>query len=381
MSNNQMVLAPRELLERLDLGKNTAVAMAALPELRELLAKPAEQHRIHIEVRECGGCNHIGIDDAHSALAACHSCDWSGPEPVEDKCPGCGRENVMAAACPDCGSRYALAASKEFDVPAEQHQGDPVAWIVHTPGSYAPGPKAILRSQYDVESPAFWENGQPPRNAEITRLYPAPPAAPDLCEVVLKILKEAANIPDGLYARAKFLAKNPATHADPAEVDRLRDENRRLHEAGEFLDGVSQGIEDKLRAQLAELTEAFSESQEEVVKRGKMVAERDALLREVRPSCHPKHFAKIDVALSASAEPSAPIAWHVGGNGYDRICFEKPDDLPGRPCIQAIHDQRQLIDLLKRYDLRHEDVPPDERGHGIPGTSFQRLNALANEGE
>lgn len=42
MSNNQMVLAPRELLERLDLGKNTAVAMAALPELRELLAKSAD---------------------------------------------------------------------------------------------------------------------------------------------------------------------------------------------------------------------------------------------------------------------------------------------------------------------------------------------------
>lgn len=81
------------------------------------------------------------------------------------------------------------------------------------------------------------------------------------------------------------------------------------------------------------------------------------------------------------AEPSEPIAWHVGGNGYDRICFEKPDELPGRPCIQAIHDQRQLIDLLKRYDLRDEDVPPDERAHGIPGTSFQRLNTLANQGE
>ncbi|WP_414157441.1 hypothetical protein [Pseudomonas sp. BNK-15] len=90
---------------------------------------------------------------------------------------------------------------------------------------------------------------------------------------------------------------------------------------------------------------------------------------------------RIADALSASAEPSAPIAWHVGGNGYDRICFEKPDDLPGRPCIQAIHDQRQLIDLLKRYDLRDEDVPPDERAHGIPGTSFQRLNALVSQGE
>lgn len=87
------------------------------------------------------------------------------------------------------------------------------------------------------------------------------------------------------------------------------------------------------------------------------------------------------VALSASAEPSAPIAWHVGGNGYNRICFEEPTDLPGHPCIQAIHDQRQLIELLKRYDLRDEDAPPDERAHGIPGTSFQRLNALANQGE
>ncbi|WP_230380397.1 hypothetical protein [Pseudomonas fulva] len=86
-------------------------------------------------------------------------------------------------------------------------------------------------------------------------------------------------------------------------------------------------------------------------------------------------------SLYASAEPSAPIAWHVGGNGYNRICFEEPTDLPGHPCIQAIHDQRQLIELLKRYDLRDEDAPPDERAHGIPGTSFQRLNALANQGE
>lgn len=92
-------------------------------------------------------------------------------------------------------------------------------------------------------------------------------------------------------------------------------------------------------------------------------------------------IAKAYKKLSASVEPSVPIAWHVGSNGYDLICFEEPTDLPGRPCIQAIHDQRHLIDLLKRYDLRDEDVPPDERAHSIPGTSFQRLNALANQGE
>ena len=62
-------------------------------------AAPApKRNRIYVEVRECEGCNHIGINDAHSAVGACHECDWSGPEPVEDKCPGCGRENVMAAA-------------------------------------------------------------------------------------------------------------------------------------------------------------------------------------------------------------------------------------------------------------------------------------------
>ncbi len=94
-------------------------------------AAPApKRNRIYVEVRECEGCNHIGIDDAHSTLGACHECDWSGPEPVEDKCPGCGRENVIAAACPDCGSRYVLAASKEFEMPAPQYHTEPMAWMV-----------------------------------------------------------------------------------------------------------------------------------------------------------------------------------------------------------------------------------------------------------
>lgn len=95
-------------------------------------AAPAPKQRIYVEVRECEGCNHIGIDDAHKTLGACHECDWSGPEPVEDKCPGCKRENVMAAACPDCGSRYVLAASKEFGIPAPQPHPEPIAWMVGT---------------------------------------------------------------------------------------------------------------------------------------------------------------------------------------------------------------------------------------------------------
>lgn len=37
-------------------------------------------------------------------------------------------------------------------------------------------------------------------------LYLAPPADSGLAEVTLQILKQAKDIPDGLYARAKFLA-------------------------------------------------------------------------------------------------------------------------------------------------------------------------------
>ncbi|MGS8279884.1 hypothetical protein ACU7AI_17955 [Pseudomonas aeruginosa] len=102
------------------------------PNTEMVSAAPAPKQRIYVEVRECEGCNHIGIEDAHITFGACHECDWSGPEPVEDKCPGCGRENVMAAACPDCGSRYVLAASKEFEIQAPQPHPEPMAWMVGT---------------------------------------------------------------------------------------------------------------------------------------------------------------------------------------------------------------------------------------------------------
>ncbi|WPX87679.1 hypothetical protein [Pseudomonas asiatica] len=167
--------------------------------------------------------------------------------------------------------------------PAEQHQGEPVAWQV------------------------TWPDGS--------------------CELYAH---EAG-------AKASMAPYRPLyTHTDPSDV-------RVTKQALESLKGETSD----LRAQLAK---------------------REELLRDLEGktilSWPDKR--RISAALSASAEPIAPIAWHVGGNGYDRICFEEPTDLPGRPCIQAIHDQRQLIKLLKRYDLRDEDVPPDERAHGIP---------------
>lgn len=73
---------------------------------------------IYVECRQCDVCQHGGINDAAAGLAACHDCDWTGADPVEDKCPGCQSENCMAAACPKCGSRYVLVASEDIAAPA-----------------------------------------------------------------------------------------------------------------------------------------------------------------------------------------------------------------------------------------------------------------------
>ncbi|MBH9424952.1 hypothetical protein I5L08_01955, partial [Pseudomonas aeruginosa] len=79
----------------------------------------------YAEARMCANCRHIGINDAADS-AACHDCNWTGPEPDEDKCPGCAGENCMAAACPECGGRYDLVAEANITAPAGQV---PQAWL------------------------------------------------------------------------------------------------------------------------------------------------------------------------------------------------------------------------------------------------------------
>ncbi|WDM87504.1 hypothetical protein LG197_23265 [Pseudomonas asiatica] len=165
------------------------------------------------------------------------------------------------------------------------------------------------------------------------------------------------------------------THADPAEsLNDLEDakeacaEIERIGTPGEVIREMNDELVD-LRAQLVEQDALLREAHEELVCRDSPVAQRiiAALSASAEPNLEPgfhnctfENNTPCGVRIG-SAEPSEPIAWHVGGNGYDRICFEKPDDMPGHPCIQAIHDQRQLIDLLKRYDLRDEGAPSDER--------------------
>ncbi|MBI6600601.1 MULTISPECIES: hypothetical protein [Pseudomonas] len=73
---------------------------------------------LRAEARQCDNCNHVGINDSGVGIGACHDCEWQGPEPIEDKCPGCDSENCMAAACPKCGARYVLLAEKNLPIQA-----------------------------------------------------------------------------------------------------------------------------------------------------------------------------------------------------------------------------------------------------------------------
>ncbi|MBX6349686.1 hypothetical protein ISD61_32380, partial [Pseudomonas aeruginosa] len=100
---------------------------AALARVAEL-----ERGKVYVEARRCDECQHGGINDSATGVAACHECDWTGPEPEEDKCPGCQRENCMAAACPQCGARYVLVASEEIAAPVAQAQHSVPAYVSYT---------------------------------------------------------------------------------------------------------------------------------------------------------------------------------------------------------------------------------------------------------
>ena len=79
-----------------------------------------EQQPAYVECRECTDCGHAGINDAHPTDATCAMCDWSGPSPVEDQCPDCGKENAMGAACPKCSGRYRILAETHVAAPIAQ---------------------------------------------------------------------------------------------------------------------------------------------------------------------------------------------------------------------------------------------------------------------
>ncbi|MFD2298363.1 hypothetical protein QRO11_12220 [Paracidovorax citrulli] len=70
---------------------------------------------VYAEVRQCSVCDHIGINDATNT-SACTHCDWHGPSPTEDLCPGCGQMGSMTMACPECGHRTHFLVNADLPV-------------------------------------------------------------------------------------------------------------------------------------------------------------------------------------------------------------------------------------------------------------------------
>lgn len=101
-----------------------AAIIAATPEAQVAPQGGGEvAETIYVEARECESCGHAGLNDSHATHAACLSCDWTGPSPVEDRCPGCNSDGVMTASCPKCEWRYRLLASEEIAIPTTQPAG------------------------------------------------------------------------------------------------------------------------------------------------------------------------------------------------------------------------------------------------------------------
>lgn len=112
-------------LLRLEVELYRSQAQAAAP------AKAREPNQVYVEVRQCGHCGHISINDGHATDAACgYSCGWSGPSPAEDKCPGCGVTNWMGVACPKCSGLYEWLADGRF--PADEISASAPAMAAET---------------------------------------------------------------------------------------------------------------------------------------------------------------------------------------------------------------------------------------------------------
>ncbi len=287
--------------------------------------EPVVIQKVHVEVRECEGCNHIGIDDHHVSLAACHECDWSGPEPVEDKCPGCERENVMAAACPDCGSRYVLATSKTIEVVDDTAEVDRLRAL------------SVTNILLDVV-----------------------PGDGSGHEVYAKSVQDVVDKFGQMGDRIELLEGQ----ADPGEVERLRAQVSEWQETSVYW----MKERDEMRAQLAELEALLSEWRRTW---GSQYRQDSAIL------------IKTDAALSASAEPSAPKCGTckgtgmvddgeitgVGGvefeNGPVKCVKDCPDcthsEPDADPCREAIQKLRKTICLPESVEKMLDQALKGER--------------------
>lgn len=201
--------------------------------------------------------------------------DLPGSGSHNAKCPFCGGQvdpdgwlNGAGQRGPECESCGATAPNLMLwnsAQPAQQHQGEPVAWT--------------------------WQG-----SLDTLRGY---------CSAGVAVFPhKSPGTPIPLY-----------THADPAEVERLRAENEAF-DAGMRnlacqLSAGGYNAETLTAAQLLEKVQwgftHLTETQARLVDTLRaQLAEAHALLRKLMPECPPRFHAGIDAALSASAEPSEP---------------------------------------------------------------------------
>ena len=216
---------------------------------------------------------------------------------------------VIESDWPEYQPTWEAIEARVTGKPAEQHQGEPVAWV-------------------------RFRNGEPDYDGDAVMIMNVP----------------GDTIGDGDSWEAVY------THADPGEVERLVAANteyarRHLEQQGEVerLRGIIRMHEKTVREQADHL--AYMRAH---------LAENGALLREwvdsgsawKKPS--PELIQKTYSTLSASAEPSAPDCDHCAGAGHDyygekcahckssapverdeRVAFEKAFSAMGRPLTRA----------------------------------------------
>lgn len=225
-------------------AKKAEDALAATAQVEAPTSEPAPTY---VECRECSDCNHVGINDADDALATCHNCDWSGPSPKEDHCPGCAQSNCMGAACPKCGNKYSLLADANISAASQApdtEQAKPmtpaaVDYIMEAVSCFADEWSQFMSSaknRAEKHGLASSTKNRIRRMLEDTLAPAAAPAKPDLSGLtdadILAIYhaewrRQHSDLPVSrayfdqvAFARA-LLATQPATQAKPDASDRV----------------------------------------------------------------------------------------------------------------------------------------------------------------
>lgn len=227
----------------------------------------------------------------------CESCPQCGLMPDECTDTECSK-TCQCTTCERCMNKDSIdSLTTLLAKHAPQPHAEPIAWMVGT---------AFWWTKEEAERDAA-ATGLP-----IVGLGPMPALQGEPAWFMTEGGVSA------MHARAKAISDQQGldtssysvplyTHADPGEVERLRGEVRRLHEAGEFLDNVSQGIEDKLRAQLAEAQALLREADEFMY----IMTAHDGHAKLAHRygkdwwDAIDKLRGKVCTALSASAEPQA----------------------------------------------------------------------------